>query len=164
MMSRWVVRLEVKMAKGDRKKTHDIVPLMLRLREGLRQKLAKDAERKATSLNAEIVDRLEGSYSVEEKMKLVRSALEKQLKDVRHERAELQRSWEKLQAKWEEDKRDFNEKIGRAWAAEAIVHTLLGNNAASRDVVRTVTLLLATKPWLAQEVDSAVKAIEEKTQ
>jgi Arc-like DNA binding domain len=147
-----------------RKKTDTVQLSKIRMKEELRQRLAKDAERKAKTLNSEIVDRLEGSYSVEEKMELVRSALEKQLKDVRHERAELQRSWEKQQAKWEEDSRDFNDKIGRAWAAEAIVHTLLGDNAASRDVVRTVTLLLATKPWLAQEVDSAVKAIEEKTQ
>jgi hypothetical protein len=45
-----------------RKKT-DVVQLSkIRMREALRAKLARDAERKGVTLNAEIVDRLERSY------------------------------------------------------------------------------------------------------
>jgi hypothetical protein len=45
-----------------RKKT-DVVQLSkIRMREALRAKLARDAEEKGITLNAEIVDRLEGSY------------------------------------------------------------------------------------------------------
>jgi hypothetical protein len=45
-----------------RKKT-DVVQLSkIRMREVLRAKLARDAERKGVTLNAEIVDRLEQSY------------------------------------------------------------------------------------------------------
>ena len=45
-----------------RKKT-DVVQLSkIRMREALRAKLARDAEKKGITLNAEIVDRLERSY------------------------------------------------------------------------------------------------------
>ena len=49
-----------------RKKT-DIVQLSkIRMREELRQKLAKDAERRVKTLNAVIVERLEWSFADEE--------------------------------------------------------------------------------------------------
>lgn len=50
-----------------RKKT-DVVQLSkIRMREALRARLARDAERKGVTLNAEIVDRLEQSYTNEAK-------------------------------------------------------------------------------------------------
>jgi hypothetical protein len=50
-----------------RKKT-DVVQLSkIRMREALRAKLARDAEKKGVTLNAEIVDRLEQSYANEAK-------------------------------------------------------------------------------------------------
>jgi Arc-like DNA binding domain len=45
-----------------RKKTDVIQLSKIRMRESLRAKLAKDAERKGITLNAEIVERLEQSY------------------------------------------------------------------------------------------------------
>jgi hypothetical protein len=45
-----------------RKKTDVIQLSKLRMREALRAKLAKDAEKKGITLNAEIVERLERSY------------------------------------------------------------------------------------------------------
>jgi uncharacterized protein (DUF1778 family) len=48
-----------------RKKT-DIVPLMLRLREDLRKRIEDAADIKETSLNGEIVQRLEASFEQEE--------------------------------------------------------------------------------------------------
>ena len=48
-----------------RKKT-DVVQLSkIRMKEALRAKLARDAERNGTTLNGEIVDRLEKSYTSE---------------------------------------------------------------------------------------------------
>jgi hypothetical protein len=50
-----------------RKKT-DVVQLSkIRMREALRARLARDAERKGITLNGEIVERLEQSYANEEK-------------------------------------------------------------------------------------------------
>ena len=45
-----------------RKKTDVIQLSKIRMREALRAKLARDAEKKGITLNAEIVDRLEDSY------------------------------------------------------------------------------------------------------
>jgi len=45
-----------------RKKTDVIQLSKIRMREVLRSRLAKDAEKKGVTLNAEIVDRLERSY------------------------------------------------------------------------------------------------------
>jgi Arc-like DNA binding domain len=45
-----------------RKKTDVIQLSKIRMREALRAKLARDAEKKGITLNAEIVDRLEQSY------------------------------------------------------------------------------------------------------
>jgi len=45
-----------------RKKTDVIQLSKIRMREALRAKLARDAEKKGITLNAEIVDRLERSY------------------------------------------------------------------------------------------------------
>lgn len=47
------------------KKSNEIVPLQVRMRRGLLEKLQADAKRQEQSLNAEIVGRLEGSYDDE---------------------------------------------------------------------------------------------------
>jgi predicted transcriptional regulator len=47
------------------RKTTDIVQLTLRLREELRRKLERAADKKDRSLNIEIVDRLEASFEAE---------------------------------------------------------------------------------------------------
>jgi Arc-like DNA binding domain len=49
-----------------RKKTDTVQLSKIRLREDLRRKLARDAERHHTTLNGEIVARLERSYVLEE--------------------------------------------------------------------------------------------------
>jgi hypothetical protein len=53
-----------------KRKKSDVVQLSkIRMREELRQKLARDAERNAKTINGEIVDRLEGSYQRAEILK-----------------------------------------------------------------------------------------------
>jgi hypothetical protein len=59
------------MTMATRKKT-DVVQLSkIRMREALRAKLARDAERKGTTLSGEIVDRLEQSYQVDDRVELI---------------------------------------------------------------------------------------------
>ena len=50
------------------KKSTAIVPTMLRMREDLRKRLEREAKKKDHSLNAEMVDRLERSFVLEEKV------------------------------------------------------------------------------------------------
>jgi uncharacterized protein (DUF1778 family) len=58
-----------------RKKT-DIVPLMLRLREDLRKRIEDAADIKETSLNGEIVQRLEAMQNLEEITRRILEMLE----------------------------------------------------------------------------------------
>jgi hypothetical protein len=62
------------MAKRKKKKPTDIVPLMLRLREELRERLAIEAFTQERSLNNEIVRRLEQSFEVEKTSALIEMA------------------------------------------------------------------------------------------
>jgi hypothetical protein len=49
------------------KKSTEIVPTMLRIREDLRKRLEREAKKRDHSLNAEMVERLEKSFSNDEK-------------------------------------------------------------------------------------------------
>jgi hypothetical protein len=47
------------------KKSTEIVPIMLRVREDLRKRLEREAKKRVHSLNAEMVERLEKSFAKE---------------------------------------------------------------------------------------------------
>jgi hypothetical protein len=57
------------MARAKARKSTDIVPMMVRMREGLRKKLERTAEDNAHSINAEINLRLELSFALAEQEK-----------------------------------------------------------------------------------------------
>jgi len=59
-----------------RKATDTVQLSKIRMREELRRKLAKDAERNAVTLNGEIVDRLEASYRDDERIKELQQRLD----------------------------------------------------------------------------------------
>jgi predicted HicB family RNase H-like nuclease len=61
-----------------RRKT-EIVQVNLRLREELRQRLAKEAEKSGYSFNQELVRRLEQSFSQEEITQAVRKAVREEM-------------------------------------------------------------------------------------
>jgi predicted HicB family RNase H-like nuclease len=65
-------------AMSQRRKT-EIVQVNLRLREELRQRLAKEAERSGRSFNQELVYRLTGSLSQEEITQAVRKAVQEMI-------------------------------------------------------------------------------------
>ncbi len=59
-----------------RRKKTDVVTLHLRLREELRAQLAREADKKKTSINAEIVRRLEDSFRGDDLVETVRSTIQ----------------------------------------------------------------------------------------
>jgi predicted HicB family RNase H-like nuclease len=65
-------------AMSQRRKT-EIVQVNLRLREELRQRLAKEAEKSGYSFNQELVRRLEQSFSQEEITQAVRNAVREEI-------------------------------------------------------------------------------------
>ncbi len=58
-----------------RRKKTDVVTLHLRLREELRARLSREADKKKTSINAEIVRRLEDSFRGDDLIETVRSTI-----------------------------------------------------------------------------------------
>jgi chromosome segregation ATPase len=172
----------VKMAK---RKPHEIVPLMLRLRESLRQKLAKDAERNAKSLNAEIGDRLEKSYQVYEQIKALTERVKELLEHLgdarrsseenRRKLAEVSQAQEankeankeayaqitKLQEEYGQELRRLKEEANQVKTAAAVVDALLGDDVAKKKAIRIVALLLANKPGLALSDDGVQMIAQE---
>jgi hypothetical protein len=147
--------------KKKAKKPQDIVPLMLRLREVLRQRLAKDAEKGAKSLNAEIVDRLEASYTKDERIEELRGRLD----ELRQRNDESRKALETDKEKFDEELRqhhrlieeyrdkyrtEINEiqsKYAHLETATDMVDLLLGNEASSALLRRIVGTLAASPDW-----------------
>jgi hypothetical protein len=160
--------------KKKAKKPQDIVPLMLRLREALRQRLAKEAEKGAKSLNAEIVDRLEASYTKDERIEELRERLretgqtlektEAQLeKDTAHfaaKGAEQQKRSEALRVELRQFREKYEDEVEMVTAQAAVIDALVGDDDAAKEAVRSVALLLAGSPGWA----TSPEGIQELTQ
>jgi hypothetical protein len=80
------------------RKSTDIVPLTLRLREDLRRKLERAADKAERSLNIEIVERLEASFTNEEKARDQKQMMAK----LDETAARLQSSYDNIMKKEEE--------------------------------------------------------------
>jgi hypothetical protein len=144
-----------------RKKT-DVVQLSkIRMREELRRKLARDAERKGTTLTGEIVDRLEQSYQVDDRVELINAVrlLAPRTTELGESRAPwkfLQQEVQKLSIASATDagpvRKDSSQQIDAAKGAQRdrrdsdIIDVLLSRNEASSRLLRAITLELATKP------------------
>jgi hypothetical protein len=159
-----------------RKKT-DVVQLSkIRMREELRRKLARDAERKGSTLSGEIVDRLEQSYQVDDRVELittVRNLATSELAASLREHpganvtvGEFLRGKELILAPHaaaaakllgnaiftKSPRKEFPQQIDAEKAPERdqrdsdIVDMLLSRNETSSHLLRAITLELAMKP------------------
>jgi hypothetical protein len=144
-----------------RKKT-DVVQLSkIRMREELRRKLARDADRKGTTLSGEIVDRLEQSYQIDDRVELINSVrlLAPRTSEPGGSRAPwkfLEQEVQNLSVASVIDadtlRTESSQKIDAAKAAQRdrrdsdIIDVLLSRNEASSRLLRAITLELATKP------------------
>jgi predicted RNase H-like nuclease (RuvC/YqgF family) len=164
--------------KKKAKKPQDIVPLMLRLREALRQRLARDAEKAAKSLNAEIVDRLEASYTKDERIEELRERLDEFRRNVEVSKAEfkasqteyerevadLRQEFQKFRtdaaAEYASLQVEFEREASRLEAADAVFNALVGEDTAAREAVRGMALLLATNPGWAASAAGIQKMVQ----
>jgi hypothetical protein len=146
-----------------RKKTDTVQLSKIRIKEDLRQRLAKDAERKAKTLNSEIVDRLEASYTFKERADEIRALVEEERDRLLAEKEGWQRELEENR-KMQEELRQIEGEFKRIEASAAAVNVLLGDDVGAKNAMRAAALLLADNPQLAREVESAIRAIKEKTQ
>jgi predicted nucleic acid-binding Zn-ribbon protein len=91
----WRSKGEITVAK--RKKT-DIVPIMVRLREDLRQRLAQAAEAQQRSLNNEISARLQESFEMHGRQQIEETAasLNREAKRLQEERESMGAEYERL--------------------------------------------------------------------
>ena len=150
-----------------RKKTDTVQLSKIRMREDLRRKLAKDAERNETTLNGEIVARLEQSYETENRVALVREISDQALKDMNQiaeaARVEREKFWsekekiyQEMDAELQSDKALLNvqtERIShlqriqdRLQGAEDTLTALLGKNKQKSELVRQIVLELGKIP------------------
>jgi predicted phage tail protein len=162
-----------------RKKTDTVQLSKIRIREELRAKLAKDAERTARTLNGEIVARLEASYEMADRMARFREQWEARINDTRQfadaKSAETQAAREEMREAIEKAKQELREadeesqkqieeverEIEQAKTGIAIVDALLGDNEASRALIRQiVSQLMSNADWDSNK--AARKAMAEK--
>lgn len=164
--------------KKKAKKPQELVPLMLRLREVLRQRLAKDAEKAAKSLNAEIVDRLEASYTKDERIEELRARLgeisqradaaqaeyEKDRNRLFEQVAEARQGIERVRAesnvRYAELDAELERERSRLEASDAVFNALVGEDVAARGAARSVALLLATNPGWAASAEGVQKMVQ----
>jgi chromosome segregation ATPase len=139
-----------------RKKTDTVQLSKIRMREELRQKLARDAERNAKTLNGEIVDRLENSYEADERVKALREQANDLRRSLEEGRAQLETDRNELKAETAElrqliveqnkDLEELRRTTGEIERPAALLDILLGENRASREILRDIALLLANNP------------------
>ena len=132
------------------RKASDVVQLSkVRMRETLRRKLERDARRNKTTLNAQIVRRIEDSFLDEEKEEYLRKELENRdhVTEADPLKWYIRGEIEKAKA------RDTAIEIEKAKARDtAILDLLVGKNEASADLLRGVALQLQAKPeWSSSE-------------
>jgi hypothetical protein len=158
-----------------RKKTATVQLSKIRMREELRQKLVRDAERGAKTLNGEIVERLEKSYEQQERLQEIRQAHEELVAAAfREGDRRSEQSAQNVQAlfrlrqeasqsikEYEEELKALEKKVKRYETAGGIVDALLGDDAATKKAVRSVALLLANNPGWSATPDSIQKIAEE---
>jgi hypothetical protein len=138
--------------------------LRLRVEHGLLTQLKKDAEKNAHTLTGEIVQRLEKSYDQADRVAILRETLERAErvgKEYREEASRLRSEaydMEKkakiefaeqiaqVEIKFAEHKAQLEREIERHAASATMVDVLVGENSASRDLLRRVAHELMSAP------------------
>jgi hypothetical protein len=134
----------------------------IRMREELRLKLARDAERGAKTLNGVIVDRLEASYEQAERIALYETIeesrrrsmdevvrLKKLLDDSTAEAAAAKKDlekWDAERAEWDAERAEFDRVTQETNRAADTINVLLGKNEASSDLLRRIAFELMANP------------------
>ena len=117
------------------RKPTEFVQFKLRIREALRRKIERDAEKKAISANAEAIERLEASYEVDRRTDEQAQALQRQLLDNQKKLEETQATARRLEL-----------TVQQADQTLKIISALTGNNPASYHLIQRVAIEAATNP------------------
>ena len=147
--------------------------LRIRIEPKLISRLEKAREANGNTLTGEIVQRLEETFSTEDKVALFKESAEKRIEEMRRtlsetrehiDREHKELTAETLAVREEIIKRaletqDEMKRLEESLKREiAIVDTLLGDDPAAKEAIRTVALLLANNP----SASAAIKAAAEK--
>jgi hypothetical protein len=127
--------------------------LRIRIDPKLVARLERAREMKGNTLTGEIVSRLEESFSTDDKLALQKEALRQGYRAIE----------EDMNKRSGEQAAQLQQLLvdqARFATGQLILQFVLGDDPTAKQTVRTVALLLATKPWLAQQVDAAIKTIE----
>jgi hypothetical protein len=147
--------------------------LRIRIEPKLLSRLERAREANGNTLTGEIVERLEGTFSTEDKMELFKQIQERRIEDVRQSIKDNRDTMEREQREWATETLAIREEIIKQKLEDqkkierleeslnreiAIVDTLLGDDPAAKEAIRAVALLLATNP----AASAAIKAAAEK--
>jgi hypothetical protein len=143
--------------KKPKREVTDIVPVMVRLREGLRQHLAKQAEKNVRSLNKEIEERLWNSLAIEDLASLKEQiALMRELQEKKDSEAQAELEITRLKLNAAEAKNaELQARLEQVRSSVSLLNILLGENRASREVLRDVAMLFANSPDWPTNVEAA---------
>jgi hypothetical protein len=129
--------------------------LRIRLDPKLIARLEKAREINGNTLTGEIVARLEESFSTEDKLALQKESLRESFRAIE---VDMNERFGRQAAEHE----DLLGRINQYAGIDLLIQFLLGNNPQPKQTLHSLLVLVARKPWLAQELDAAIKAIEEK--
>jgi len=159
--------------------------LRVRIEPKLLAKLEKSREKNAHTLTGEIVTRLEQSYEADEQATIAeqftdlrqrleesraliekeRSELKAQGNDFKAELAKLRKDSEAEGAELVKQLQELEREAVATKRSAALVDILLGENQASREILREIALLLANTPdWAAtrsnvEQMATTVRAV-----
>jgi hypothetical protein len=138
-----------------RKKTDTVQLSKIRIREELRQKLAKDAERQVKSLNAVIVERLEWSFAEEEQWE----AQQKEMEENKEAFSKMEHEWlveqereRNLHAAALRDSRILNMMVEFKYAGALLLRLIAREIACNTDWVATAE----SKKAFADKISSII--------
>lgn len=138
--------------------------LRVRLDPKLVARLEKARETNGKTLTGEIVDRLEGTFATDDAIDLVRRMKEDQIASLEKRNADLTQQLELAREQREKDTVNFHHSLevhrSQNQAIElagTVLDALLGEDAASKEAIRAVALVLANDPDWASTADNLQK-------
>jgi hypothetical protein len=145
------------------RKPTEYVQFKLRIREGLRRNIEREAKKKAQSANNEAVDRLEKSFEIDDRITQLRDVWTERVEDIRKQSREAIDQITKETSGALAEMREANLELERAYAqaemAASMIDVMLGKNEASSNLLRRIALELANVPdWSSSKAGAEAMA------
>jgi di/tripeptidase len=141
------------------RKPTEYVQFKLRVREGLRRNLEREAKKKAQSANNEAVERLEKSFEIDERISQLRDVWTERFEDLKKQSREAAEEATAALAELQGANLELERSYAQAEMAATMIDVLLGKNEASSNLLRRIALELANSPdWSSSRAGTEAMA------